>query len=203
MAFVMLPISVMATEQSTSAKNRRLSLACEVFPEYATSIQSNNSTVSPRSYSATDREVVISETRNVSDNQVMSYTEYSDGTVLIAYSSYSKSTTITDIYTGSQSTNYTADLVVDCIDSDQTFIVRNLKFTLIKQSYDCITSTGSLSDSTTNQQYAYSVKSWEDDSGPARVYYHVQFQPNVSGSTPFEPLIYFTVGSDSYSFTVV
>lgn len=195
----LFPVHALAVEYSED--DDLIELACEVFPEYEASIRGEIFPKNENSRSS-NREVIISESRQVSENQTLYYTEYSDGVALVASSGFTPTETIINNDTGASATTITSKLVVKCTWSNQEFICNNVKYVTVSSQPDYIISTGNLSDSDTNDAYVKeNTKYKENSSGPARIDYYAQFQllPQFN-STPLEPTIYFTVGQNVATF---
>ena len=146
-AFVLIvcvfPANANATEIDIANREQLLSLACQVFPEYATKIaadQPPSAEALQRSSAETD--VVISETRKVNDNMYMTYTELSNGVVTLANFVTYPSLTYNYRHNNGDATNYTVTLTGTAPGSYQTFTATNVKFTIYSSDYDCITSVG-------------------------------------------------------------
>lgn len=138
-----IPVNVHAAEESTPTRDALLSLACQVFPEYATKIAADQ----PPSADALQRfsdetDVVISETRKVNENMYMTYTELSNGIVTLANFVTNPSLTYNYRHNNGDATNYTVTLTGTAPGSYQTFTATNVKFTIYSSDYDCITSVG-------------------------------------------------------------
>lgn len=151
---LMMALCVMADEVDGGSANDLKLKACEVFPEYADVIMSepdSTNSIQSRIQSADAVEVVRSVSRAASDDCMMTYTEYSDGTALITSQTTApdKTMTNTDFVNGSDYAQYTVTLEATYTSSDQKFIVTGLKFTYYYDDYDVINSLGSYSGSTT------------------------------------------------------
>lgn len=212
-----LPFYVLAEEDKPLSREEHLALACEIFPEYSDKILGVNS-ANAYSLCSSEREVVIADTRQVTENHVMTYAEYSDGETLIASSifntpvtisdsdtssTYTKTVTFTDHATGGGATAYTVTLQVSApYHSDDEFIAKNVQFTIVggygEGCYDCISSTGDISSSTTDRTSVSVHTQWETATSPARVQYNAEFKRD--GKVPFDPLIRLDLQNNSYTF---
>lgn len=212
-----LPFNALAKDDILS-REEHLALACEIFPEYRDKILGVNS-VSAYSRSLSEREVVIADTRQVTENHVMTYAEYSDGETLIASSifntpvsildsdsssPFNKTVKFIDQATGGGATEYTVTLYVSApYESDDEFIAENVKFTIVggygEGCYDCISSTGDISSSTTDRTWVSVHNQWETATSPARVQYNAEFKRE--GKVPFDPLIRLDLQNNIYTFT--
>lgn len=196
-----LPVASFATTDDTSSHYEHIALACDIFPEYADILSGDIPAINTRSISS-EPEVIIRETRSIDENTEMTYVQYSNGVAYVATSDFDYTTSLIGQQTGGGATACTVNLTVDSSISDQTFKAKNVKFTIVGQGYDTIVSEGDLSSSTTNDAYVSRISNWETSSQSAYVKYFAQFEPlpiYIGRYTPFEPEIYFVVGSNSYS----
>lgn len=175
-------------------------LACEVFPEYASIIRGENLSSATWSRSTGERELVVYETREISDDHRMTYMQYSDGIAIIADElnpeySFSDSTT-----TGESYTRYTSTLTVDVNFSSDTFKVTNLKYTINSNSYDQITGRGSI-DTSDIYDASHDSNYQLNETSTSRAFckYTAWFNPSpgLTYVTPFKVDITFYVGRNS------
>lgn len=196
-----LPVASFATTDDALLHYDHIALACDIFPEYATILSGEIPSPNARSVSS-EPEVIVRETRSIDENTEMTYVQYSNGVAYVATSDFDYTASLINQQTGGGATACTVNLTVDSNISDQTFRANNVNFTIVGQGYDIITYIGSLSSSTTNEAYVSSRRMEESNGSPAYVKYFAQFEPLdiYNGRyTPFEPEIYFVVGSNSYS----
>lgn len=72
-----------AAETSASERDELIALACNAFPEYASTIREGTSPYSSPSRSASSDQIVFSETRDVSENESITVSLYASGDVII------------------------------------------------------------------------------------------------------------------------
>ena len=185
LAFVMLlavmPVSTYAAEAKTE-RDILLEKACAAFPEYASKIAADNVPIA--TYSAQqERTVVFSETRELAGNELISYTEYSDGLALL--SSVTPNSSVKYNGTTDVGTQIKVDITVTatCSGVNSYFKASNIKFTIEEYGYDHIDSIGSpkaypsSNTSYDNCQYhSYSLTSYETASAKASVGYSLSFR---------------------------
>lgn len=143
-----LPVTVSASSSDKTdlsvSREEAVEIACEVFPEYADKITTEFSRSRRAVYTDTPRELVREITRNVSENAVMTYAEYSDGMILLSLTN--------DDFPYSEATN---SLVIDgsithiditvrayCSYVSGTFTLSGVKFDISANGYDRFTNTG-------------------------------------------------------------
>jgi hypothetical protein len=145
--FVMasMPFTANASENNSDVQDELITLACVIFPEYADRITNPVTTARTRSIGA--RELVITETRAVSENEYLTYTEYSDGLVLLTDNDFECSLSVTDRILGTTKTDVTATITATCNLTSGYFRLSGVQYSLYKQGYDTINSTGSSSRS--------------------------------------------------------
>lgn len=144
------PTYVSATEIKNYEDDPILDLACEVFPEYADKIRCQNTDKSAYPNIATaskSRELVANETRAASDNEYITYTEYSDGIILLTDYTYGKEVTITEESSNSLGLMRTMDIYTYCIAVSHlgNITFKNIKYTILDNDFDIIRSTGTTS----------------------------------------------------------
>lgn len=144
-----LPFNVMATEVSSSSHDELIALACEVFPEYTSSILGENiSAYNLPQYD--ENEVIFSETRNISETEKLTYTQFASGRGIIISE---ESTAIELEETGSSQSSFAGGVdytvsykITPSNDPDDdfpgVFTIDNFKYRIIYSTYDLITSPG-------------------------------------------------------------
>lgn len=137
----MLPLSVGA-EEATSERERLMALACEVFPEYADVIAADQAPAENRLRSIEKPTVVFTETRKVSNDEYITYTELSNGIVTLVDLATDPTLTYVSEHMTGTSTSYTATLTGTAPGSMQTFKATGVRFTIYNSSYDRVISTG-------------------------------------------------------------
>lgn len=147
LVFVMvLVIAPVPAHASSSAENdvqaEMLETACDVFPEYADKIMARApTTVNARSASTT-RDLVVTESRNVTDSRVIVYSEYSDGLVLLADYGYEYETITNSQDIDGSRTYVDIDIRATSNYFYGYFELQNVQFTIYGRGYERITSAG-------------------------------------------------------------
>lgn len=208
MILTFLPINASASETPTSDHDRLVSLACEIFPEYAHNIRNSNTTTFSADGITEDRYIVFSETRNVSENEYMMYTEYSDGLALLTDYSFDYKILTYNPTTGAGATEVTMSLEATCEESgyNGVFYIDNFRYVLDSYGYDSIISlgttrtTGSCKLSSVNypnpDYYLYETAS--DD---AYVNYALDYWPGDSGYFTLNSYLEIKVGNNGCTIT--
>lgn len=147
----MLPVSASAQE-TNSERNEILEKACIAFPEYAETIRAD-AAPSGISRSSTPREVVFSETRPLSENEFIVYTEYSDGLFAIDSVEMEKEVIYNSMDQSGSMTKFDITVKATCSDVYSHFTLSNIKFTIYPTTYDRITSSGTPSVKTGEYTY--------------------------------------------------
>lgn len=174
-----------------------IQLACEAFPEYTEIILGNNPINANRSRSLQKPELVVYETRSLSDQNTLIYAQYSDGTAYAANLYCYPEVSVTDSSAGAGGTAYTCTITMTCNYSYEVFRAKDVTYSFVSQSYDVISDMGDISRSTTNRA-SYGTLKRTDENGPAYAQYHIQFSiDKVSGYTPADITLYFYVQSNS------
>lgn len=150
MMLTMLPVGVYAAESDFSERDELIALACEVFPEYAYLILSDASSVNIKSPRTSDTSnVIMSQTRNISDTESLTISQLSSGSVIIIQQSTSSfPITIVDSSTSDISNvgvSGTASFKMTCTGGLGTFYLNNVRFTIYYNASDYFTNTGTAS----------------------------------------------------------
>ncbi len=201
----MVPYSTLAVED-TSGRDELLALGCEVFPEYTDKIMSPNVTLSlGRSSTSNTREVVKSEVRAVSETENLTYTEYSDGLVLLTSVEFPVTVTTIDSETSSFSSNYTITIKATCSEASGYFQLSNVKYSIIRSAYDTITSEGTKSSSGKcwESSDGYYFNATETSSKKAFISYRLCWQFADYPGYVYNSLLTLEVGQNSASVTHV
>ncbi len=144
--FTVMPFAVFADESDISEHDELVAKACETFPEYSDKISGHltPSQVQIQSVSGHSSDVVHSESRYVSDNEVLTYTEYDSGIVTLSEARFNASFTTDSTDVSGSITYVTATLrgTVSNYGCDNVFIAENFVFAIYAHSYDRIISLG-------------------------------------------------------------
>lgn len=181
MLLAVMPVSTYAAE-TKAERDILLEKACAAFPEYASKIAADNAPIA--TYSAQqERTVVFSETRELAGNELISYTEYSDGLALLSSVTPNRSVTYNSTTTTGARTKVDITVKATCSGVNSYFKASNVKYTIEQYGTDCITSIGtpkaypSSNTSYDNCQYhSYSLNSYETSSSNAYVAYSLSFR---------------------------
>lgn len=144
--FTVMPFAVFADESDISEHDELVAKACETFPEYSDKISGHltPSQVQIQSVSGHSSEVVHSVSRYVSDDEVLTYTEYDSGIVTLSEARFNASFTTDGTDVSGSITYVTATLrgTVSNYGCDNVFIAENFVFAIYAHSYDRIISLG-------------------------------------------------------------
>lgn len=197
----MIPASAVAAETETSERDALISLACNVFPEYATKICSD---VPLATYGLTQntnsKELVTTETRNISETEQIIYSEYSDGTVYLVGSTinpwYLVDSGVSD---SSSSTVYTGRFIITSnVNENALLIINYIKYATVNGASNYIISKGSATtESSAELCSAVITRSTQSGSTPAEIKYDLHF--TSEDGTEVEPFkLYFRLYADRY-----
>lgn len=147
MLLTMMPLGAAATETDTSERDELIALASEVFPEYANQICEERIGTYAVSRGLGQRELVVTESRSVSDTETLIYSEYSDGIVLLTDYDFEKEVTYVDRQTGAGITTTTVDIKATCTGVSGYCKLDDVVYSLVSSSYDMIHDKGTASRS--------------------------------------------------------
>ena len=192
MIFSVFTVNVGAAEIDTTNREQLLSLACQVFPEYAAKIAADQAPTSDGIKSVSENiEIIFTETRKANDDFYITYTEHSNGVVTLANFDTEEKIIYNQGTVSGNSTYYDVTLYGTTLGSANDFTASHVKFVVNNPGYDQITSTG-----TTNIAYHHTnevdvtLNEWESASYAASIAY--RFTLTV-GSLPFRGLFEFTL----------
>lgn len=178
-----LPMGALAAE-NTSERDEILEKACVAFPEYAAKIAADTLPASALR-SAEPQKMVFTETRAISENEFIVYTEYSDGLVVLDQGVMDKEVIYNSTNDVATAINVDITVKATCTDTSAYFKVSNIKFTINTNSYDRINSIGSpkvynpsntFNDECIYVQGNHSLNSQESASRKAYVCYPLSFK---------------------------
>lgn len=204
MLLAVMPVSTYADEAKTE-RDILLEKACAAFPEYASKIAADNAPIA--TYSAPqERTVVFSETRELSGKELISYTEYSDGLLLLADVVPKRSVTYNSTTTTGARTKVDITVKATCSGVNSYFKASNVKYTIEQYGTDCITSVGtptvhpSSSPNSDNCQYlGYNLNSYETGSSNAFVAYSLSFRFSSASTDFIRTCLSINVGNNALS----
>lgn len=164
------PVSVSATSVDDIDIYK---IAEEAFPEYADRIR-NPVTLDVCSVSmdAQSNDVVICETRNVSDTERITYQEYANGTYTLVFDVL---TNVTSSSSGSGYMTRTVDIFVSSSLGIGELVITGFRYTLVQGGYDQINDYGTLYTSTVEASQDIYTRSSESASRPAFAQYYGDF----------------------------
>lgn len=140
MLLTMLPFPTVAAKD-ISERNEIIELACQVYPEFANKIRYQKITTSNNTRSA-DPILVYSDSRNVSNNEILLYSEYSNGVILLTDYNFDEVVTTVDSVTGAGATACTINIKATCSNISGYFQINDFRYTLVSSAYDRIDSLG-------------------------------------------------------------
>ena len=202
MVFTLVPLGVLASEAEESNHTTLVDKAVAAFPEYAERLLNPNYT-SAYSRSATDRVLVVKETRSISGTESITYAEYSDGVILLSDYDFTYDSSLDNSYHGSTSRNVVIDIEAACVLNGTTlgsFFLDNVSYILYygDNNFDCITSagTGTRRDGCTSATCTL-YKENEDLEGYATLSYKLAFRVSSSAGAIVESYLTLYVGEDT------
>lgn len=146
--FVVAPMPVSASQgEKLSGQEELIALACETFPQYENKILSRRGYADNARSIASNRSLVITETKNISDNELVVYSEYSDGMILLSYAQYRYTTTTNSLEQEGSRTLWNVTVRATSVDvTGAYFELRNVQFTVYATTYDRITNVGTYTE---------------------------------------------------------
>lgn len=159
MLFTFVPFSASADEEAEGSDNPLIEKAVAVFPEYADKLLNTQSTSaasdpsdSVQAASEGERVLVVKKSRPISDSEVITYSEYSDGVVLLSNYDCTCDSTLVSSSSGSTYKKYTINIEAACVANGYYgyFYLNNVSYTLNTglNNYDQITNAGTASKGT-------------------------------------------------------
>lgn len=220
MMLTLIPYGVSAAEVEDSRETDLITKAADVFPEYADKLLNPRSRVATHSGNPTPRVLVVEKTRSVSDKESITYTEYSDGCILLrddycVYESealysddenpeFNEDSTVVSSDKGSFYKRYTINVTATCIGpyGGRTgyFYLDGVSYTILNGlvNYDSITNPGTARKGA-NCDYANRTvyERTEFDRGYARVAYNLTFRIGSGSGDVLHSVLAVSVGEDS------
>lgn len=187
----LIPLSASAAE-SPSGYESLVQKAVSAFPEHANKLQNPDNSAIFQSRGVTSRELLISETRPISDREYVTYAEYSDGLILLSGYEFTADTTTVSYVTGSTYRNITIDIEATCVNDvgyNGYFYLEGVSYSLRDNEFDVITNPGTASRTgycTSATRTVYTAN--ESNTTYARIAYALCFQLGPTG--------YYTVNSE-------
>lgn len=200
----MLPFSAVAVETETSERELLISSACKVFPEYATKICSDiHSTTYGLNQRTNRKELVVTETRSISENEQITYSEYSDGSVYLVGASINPWYLVDSGVSDSSSTTvYTGRFIITSnVNENALVVINNIKYAIVNGAPNYIISKGSATyEDSAELCSAVITRTTQNGNLPAEIKYDVHF--TSEDGTEVEPFkLYFRLYADRYDTT--
>ncbi len=195
-----IPFSASAAE-TQSGHETLVQKACYAFPEYAEKMQNPQDGAQLYSRSAMPRELLVKETRPVSDTEYVTYSEYSDGLILLSGYDFTAESTTVNYVTGSTYRNITIDIEATCVNDvsyDGYFYLKGVSYSLRDNEFDVITNPGTESRTgycTKATRTTYTEK--ESYTTNAGIVYRLWFQLGPTGYYTVESQLSLYVGGDT------
>lgn len=186
MLLSIIPFATSAEETAMPSKPELIIKACNIFPEYANVIRGENLQV-PMDRAFAAPVVTTNITRDISDSETMTYTEYSDGTAYITLAEWKFDADVTDaeVQLGNNATYHTVSFAVTCNMGDTgTFYLNDLQYTVHSYDYDEITNEGSsYADGCYAEYFRKNLK--ENATTDAYVQYVIEFYSAYSSKNTY------------------
>ncbi len=205
------------TEVLQIAREYIISKAIEAFPEYSSKIQGENELALNTSISgySTGSQIIFNETRWLSENEVVTYSEYDNGIVTYAYGIVAGKNVTDEYDMGSGVVIYTMNMWLQCASSEDVFIVNDVSFIVRETSPGSIISLGDVYEpENIIPGLGVSVADWAYLGGkvqgtvtePAYIEYSATFYVGIyiSGSMvpiPFTGILRLEVGTSYYNLS--
>lgn len=187
------PTAVMTSDSAT--KEMVLEKSIQAFPEYAEKIRGENLTASTlvQPYSMDANEIVVSETRALSENEMVHYTEYANGIALTAF----MTTAGKNVYqqdNGSYYTVYHMNAWLTCGASSDLLMIYGVQCRLEHNGNNGVPNPGYIEGGQTSaiSPMRGGYKSAGTAGSPAYVEYSASFTVNIS--TGGEPIVHLQPG---------
>lgn len=172
------------TDESMREQLELINLACLAFPEYASIIR-GDAIVTYREPQTSSTEIIFYETRAISENESITYAQFSNNRGVVVYETASAATldetgSSESIFAGGVSGTLSYKVTpTDTDDFKGVFHLDNFKYRLISATYDSITDTGTPSaNSSTHCLYNRSTPVYQETAThAASVKYNITFIP--------------------------
>ena len=135
MIFATLPFTAFASE-ATSMQSQLTIKACNAFPEYANKIRAQEQQIAHNQLSVLSnqsKDVIINETRDISDTESITYTEFSNGVIMLTGSSVSYDVESDNTATSGSNVNHTVDIYAELVGYPNCHVnLYDIKYTMLK-----------------------------------------------------------------------
>ena len=202
LTFLAFPAS--ATDNVNEEQAELLTMALMYFPEYNERLSENYHFPARNTRSTESPSIVGTTTRQISESESMTISEYSDGTLLISANQYNVIPNVSCVTPGLVAVNYVANIRATCVAGGEIecsgyFTVNNIQFTLVGQQYDMITNAGTASATyPCTLLAAYTPVMNETASGYAQLRYDLQFRFSNTPTHFLTSTLVFMVGNNNY-----
>lgn len=196
-----LPLGASATEADQEGYDSLVRKASIAFPEHADKMNNPEGLASAYSRNGEPREVLIKDTRAVSEEEFVTYTEYSDGLILLSGYKFTADSEATSNVQGATSRDITIDIEATCVNDTPYkgyFYLEGVSYSLKYSDYDCITNTGTASSTgycTKATRFLYNKT--ETDTSYAELGYELHFQIGPTGYHTVDSVLILWVGEDT------
>lgn len=173
-----------------------IEIALDAFPEHF-GMSGDNARLASGTFSTELGTPISSQTKSISENEQITYTEYSSG-----YSLYTFEVDwlINSSASGTGYSTVNTDIYVYSYFLTGMLCVREFSYTHVQYGYDVISSIGSVANSSI-QAYTGGYKLQEDANGPAYAYYSGAFEnPRLGANITVILAVY--VGNDNRTYEV-
>lgn len=158
-------------------------LAILAFPEYEAKIRGEHLAGLARNAATlannTEPTLIISETRQLTDETFVTYQEYDNGIVLTSGGTI-VGKTVTDIYSEVTHTTTTINMWLQLTGSQQIMYVHNVQYTFLENGYGAVNNSGYIpSISTARLEKLYHLIPLGSANGPAILQYEAIFDSQI------------------------
>lgn len=199
------PLNAYAAAEETHLEDELLELACQIFPEYALTIQRAASGNLPRSSLRETPHVIINKTRAVNENRELTYVQMSNDSVYIVDGQFSAEVENITTDTGTPSvTTYFCDFSVTCAQGSQNFKIDDFSYRIYPSDFDVILKFGTPyfekkyattkpGDSTFSEE---AKKTYENSAGKACLSYYLAFEDMRNNGVYYDATFNIEIGEN-------
>lgn len=199
----MVPSMASADATFDSDREKTLAMACELFPEHAYTIRNGGKNIQTFRSTGEPAVLVLTETRQYSEDITLTYTEYSDGSAYVAsFWQHTTDTVSSDVSASGNLIKYTVDLTVYTNYAPGKFKVKNIVFCIDSLWNDNIVSAGYVTSDSVSGELE-EMTEWEDAENDVKAFMRYSATFPRSGATAFEPDFYFYVYDNKCQFSTI
>lgn len=196
-----MSFNVSAVEIEQSGHGALVQKAMSAFPEYAEKLENPKGGAEFISREASIRELLVNETRAISSKEYITYTEYSDGLILLSGYEFTADTTTVNYVTGASSRDITINIEATCVNDvnyDGYFYLNGVSYSLRNSDFDIITNPGTASREGYCTKATRTVFTAQETlTGYARIAYDLCFQLGPTGYYTMNSELLVYVGEDT------